>query len=170
MTVKACQICLRYKNVMNNIIDPSRVIMENGTTTKVANNKFENFKGFFKPKTDSLKEKMSKKGSKEVKDVPAEPVNKTWRGYFKTAANTETANKALLGLFLYSCLMFFLPIGVFFGSKQLLEDYEYEPPTSTIAPAILAIVTVNIVIILYVVKAFREENKAKQGAGDKKEK
>jgi len=35
---------------------------------------------------------------------------------------------------------------------------------STIAPAILAIITVNIVIILYVIKAFREENKAKLAA------
>ena len=133
--------------------------MENGTTTKVANNK-----GFFKPKIDSLKEKMSKKGSKEAKDAPVEPVNKTWKGYFKTAANTETANKALLGLFVYSCLMFFLPIGVFFGSKQVLEDFQYEPPVSTIAPAILAIVTVNIVIILYVIKAFKEEKIALNAA------
>ena len=30
---------------------------------------------------------------------------------------------------------------------------------TTIAPAILAIVTVNIVIVLYVIKAFREESK-----------
>ena len=158
-------MCLCYEKVMKKIVNPFRDIMENGTATKVANNKFENFKGFFKPKTDSLKEKISKKGSKEgSKDAPAEPVTKTWRGYFKTAANTETANKALLGLFLYSCLMFFLPLGVFFGSKQLLEDYEYEPPMSTIAPAILAIVTVNIVIILYVIKAFKEEKIASAAA------
>ena len=72
--------------------------------------------------------------------------------------------KALLGLFLYSMLMFFLPLAVYFGSKQLLEDYQFEPPVSTIAPAILAIITVNIVIVLYVIKAFREENKAKLAA------
>ena len=80
------------------------------------------------------------------------------------------SGKALLGLFLYSLLMFFLPLGVFFGSKQLLEENEYEAPVSTIGPAILAIVTVNIVIVLYVIKAFREENKAKEAAAVAKNK
>ena len=132
--------------------------MENGSKS---GNKLDNFKGFFKPK----------KGSKESSDpdTPA-PAAKSWKGFFRTAAQEETANSALLGLLFYSLLMFFLPLGVFFCSKQMLEDHEFEPPVSTIAPAILAIITVNIVIILYVVKAFREENKAKQGAGDKKEK
>ena len=132
--------------------------MENGSKS---GNKLDNFKGFFKPK----------KGSKEPSDpdTPA-PAAKSWKGFFRTAAQEETANSALLGLLFYSLLMFFLPLGVFFCSKQMLEDHEFEPPVSTIAPAILAIITVNIVIILYVVKAFREENKAKQGAGDKKEK
>ena len=132
--------------------------MENGSKS---GNKLENFKGFFKPK----------KGSKESSDPDTPtPASKSWKGFFRTAAQEETANSALLGLLFYSLLMFFLPLGVFFCSKQMLEDHEFEPPVSTIAPAILAIITVNIVIILYVVKAFREENKAKQGAGDKKEK
>lgn len=132
--------------------------MENGSKS---GNKLENFKGFFKPK----------KGSKESSDPDTPtPAAKSWKGFFRTAAQEETANSALLGLLFYSLLMFFLPLGVFFCSKQMLEDHEFEPPVSTIAPAILAIITVNIVIILYVVKAFREENKAKQGAGDKKEK
>ena len=132
--------------------------MENGSKS---GNKLENFKGFFKPK----------KGSKESSDTDTPtPAAKSWKGFFRTAAQEETANSALLGLLFYSLLMFFLPLGVFFCSKQMLEDHEFEPPVSTIAPAILAIITVNIVIILYVVKAFREENKAKQGAGDKKEK
>ena len=131
--------------------------MENGSKS---GNKLENFKGFFKPK----------KGSKESSDPDTPtPAAKSWKGFFRTAAQEETANSALLGLLFYSLLMFFLPLGVFFCSKQMLEDHEFEPPVSTIAPAILAIITVNIVIILYVVKAFREENKAKQGAGDKKE-
>jgi len=132
--------------------------MENGT--KTPNKKFENFKGFFKPKNNE-KGESEKKGAKDA-PVVDQSSGKSLRGFFKTAANEETAGKALLGLLLYSMLMFFLPIGVFFGSKQLLEDWEYEPPVSTIAPAILAIFTVNIVIVLYVIKAFREENKAKK--------
>ena len=40
----------------------------------------------------------------------------------------------------------------------MLEDsFDFSPPTSVLAPAIMAIATVNIVIVAYVVKAFREE-------------
>ena len=98
---------------------------------------------------------------KDVHDV-SQSTGTNGRGFFKTVAQEETSSKALLGLFSYSLLMFFLPLGVFFGSKQLFEDFEFEPPVSTIAPAILAIVTVNIVIVLYVIKAFKEESKANQ--------
>ena len=66
--------------------------------------------------------------------------------------------------------MFFLPLGVYFGSKQLFEDFDFEPPVSTIAPAILAILTVNIVIVLYVIKAFKEESRANQQEEAKKKK
>lgn len=131
--------------------------MENSKVNK----KLENFKGFFKPK-----------GGEKVKDVHdvAQPAGTNGRGFFKTVAQEETSSKALLGLFSYSLLMFFLPLGVFFGSKQLFEDFEFEPPVSTIAPAILAIVTVNIVIVLYVIKAFKEESKANQQEEAKKKK
>ena len=43
-------------------------------------------------------------------------------------------------------------------------------PYAIVGPAILAIVTVNIVIVLYVIKAFREENKAKEAAAVAKNK
>ena len=131
--------------------------MENSKVNK----KLENFKGFFKPR-----------GGEKVKDVNevAQPTGTNGKGFFKTVAHEETSSKALLGLFSYSLLMFFLPLGVFFGSKQLFEDFEFEPPVSTIAPAILAIVTVNIVIVLYVIKAFKEESKANQHEEAKKKK
>ena len=119
--------------------------MDNNKVSK----KLENFKGFFKPKGEKSKE------VNEAADSTA--VNR--KGFFTTVAEEETSGKALLGLFSYSLLMFFLPLGVFFGSKQLFEDYQFETPVTTIAPAILAIVTVNIVIVLYVIKAFREESK-----------
>ena len=85
------------------------------------------------------------------------------RGYFQLEPKqtySESASHALLGLFFYSCLMFTLPLLVFFGSKQVLEDYfQLQPPYSQLAPIILAVVVVNIIIVAYVVKAFKEEAK-----------
>ena len=114
----------------------------------------KNFKGFFKPKQTEVKPKAD--GNVAPSD------NNKVKGFFKTVANEETAGSALLGLLLYSMIMFFLPLVVFFLSKDVLENYDYKAPVSTIAPAILAIATVNIVIVAYVIKAFREENKIKE--------
>ena len=61
-----------------------QIMIENGAKT----NKFENFKGFFKPKTDKSNDK------KAVKTTEEAPAQKTsWRGFFKTAAHEETAGK-----------------------------------------------------------------------------
>ena len=119
--------------------------------TKVGN---KNFKGFFKPKQTAA-EPIA-----ERNDAPSD--NNKVKGFFKTVANEETAGSALLGLLLYSMMIFFLPLAVYFLSKDVLESYDYRAPVSTIAPAILAIVTVNLVIVAYVIKAFREENKIKE--------
>ena len=73
---------------------------------------------------------------------------------------SESASHALLGLFLFSCLMLTIPLLVFFGSKQILEEhFLIDPPYSQVAPIILAVVAVNIIIVAYVVKAFKEEAK-----------
>ena len=37
------------------------------------------------------------------------------------------------------------------------DSYDFVPPTSVLAPAILAVATVNLVILAYVVRAAREE-------------
>jgi len=81
------------------------------------------------------------------------------RTFFKTGHNEETGNSALLGLFLYSAILFAFPLFVYFGAKQVMEDsFDFEPPMSTLAPAIMAIGAVNLVIVAYVVKAFKEES------------
>ena len=67
-----------------------------------------------------------------------------------------------MGLLVYSFMILFVPIFIYFGAKQALEDHGYETPTTTIAPAIMAIASVNVVIIMYVIKAFREESKANE--------
>ena len=79
----------------------------------------------------------------------------------------ETSGSALLNLFLFSGLMFTLPIATFFLSKQWLEEnYVLERPYNLLAPAILSIVLVNIIIVLYVCKAYRID--AKEWAAKRK--
>jgi len=74
----------------------------------------------------------------------------------------ETYGSALLSLFLFSGLMFTLPIAAFFLGKQWLdENYPLEPPYDQLAPALLAIVLVNVIIVLYVCKALRIEAREK---------
>ena len=77
----------------------------------------------------------------------------------------ESAGSALLNLFLFSGLMFTLPIAAFFVSKQLLEEhYQLEPPYNQLAPAIFSIVLVNVIIMLYVCRAFRIDRKEREAA------
>jgi len=55
-------------------------------------------------------------------------------------------------------MILFFPLFVYFAAKQVMEDsFDFVPPTSVLAPAIMAVAAVNIIIVAYVVKAFREE-------------
>ncbi len=88
------------------------------------------------------------------------------RTFFRTDTATtysESSSNALLGLFFYSGLMFTLPLLAFFGSRQFFEEYfELESPYSQLAPALVAIVVVNLVIVAYVAKALKENAKETQ--------
>ena len=85
------------------------------------------------------------------------------KGFFKLKPNQkydESSSNALLGLFFFSALMFTLPLMVLFFSRNFLEQYfQLEPPYSQLAPAILAVIMVNVIIIAYIIKAFRENAK-----------
>lgn len=85
------------------------------------------------------------------------------KGFYKVSAGQtydESSSNALLGLFLFSALMFTLPLIVFFGSRHILEtQFNVTAPYSHLAPVILAVIVVNIIIIAYVFKAFREDSK-----------
>jgi len=121
-------------------------------------------KTFFKTncisaKTDSALSEVNESVSKSDKT----------RGFFKTSEREETGGNALLGLLMYSLILLFVPLFIYFGAKQALEDNGYEPPTSTIAPAIMAIGSVNIVIVLYVIKAFKEEGRTMSISGLKED-
>jgi len=83
--------------------------------------------------------------------------------FFDPSTNTgdeETSGSALLNLALYSFLLFTLPIAVFFFVKQLLEDWAYSEIYVMVMPAIAAVATVNVIIILYVISAFRQERRS----------
>ena len=85
------------------------------------------------------------------------------RGFFKLEPNqtySESSSSALLTLFFYSALMFTLPLLVLFTTGGYIEQYfQLKPPYTQLAPAILAVVVVNIIIVAYVIKAFRENAK-----------
>ncbi len=91
----------------------------------------------------------------------AEATNK--RGFFQLEPGQkydESRSEALLALFRYSILMFSAPLLVYFGSQHVLQEYfEVESPWNNLGPAIIAIFSVNIIIILYVMRAFRESRK-----------
>lgn len=128
-------------------------------------------KGFFQSNNSSLSSPITSTAT--LSSPASEPVEVSQsgasKGYFKTGEKEETSGNALLGLLVYSFMILFAPIFVFFGAKQALEDNGYEPPTTTIAPAIMAIACVNIVIVLYVIKAFREENISSENSKNKSE-
>ena len=81
-----------------------KVIISDMETSKVG----PKFKGFFKPRpteTETVSERKPEESGSKAK------------GFFKTVANEETAGSALLGLLLYSLMIFFLP---FFGFLKIL--------------------------------------------------
>ena len=61
--------------------------------------------------------------------------------------------------------MFTAPIIVYFCAKHIGEtQLDAEPPWSLLGPAIAAIATANGVIVLYILKAFREDKKEQTSA------
>jgi len=114
-------------------------------------------RGFFKQNTQVNPSETSPSDTQTA--APPSSTKATTRGYFQTGAKEETGNSALLGLLLYSFMILFFPLFVYFAAKQVMEDsFDFVPPTSVLAPAIMAVAAVNVVIVAYVIKAFREEN------------
>lgn len=69
---------------------------------------------------------------------------------------------ALLWLFVYSCAMFTMPFASFFGVRHiLLTKYELDTFTVTCGSVIAAVITVNLIIVLYALQGYRDvENDA----------
>ena len=56
--------------------------------------------------------------------------------------------------------MFTTPIAAYFGAKQILEDqFELDAPYPQLGAAIVAVLVVNLIILAYIIKAFKEESK-----------
>ena len=72
----------------------------------------------------------------------------------------ETESSALLGLFFYSILMFTVPLGGFWFVKQYLEqNFDLGQTYNLYIPIIVSVVLVNLIIGMYVFRAFREDDK-----------
>ena len=81
-----------------------------------------------------------------------------------TASNNgETESSALLGLFLYSILMFTVPFGGYMATKHYLEqNLQLDKIYYLVLPIIVAVMLVNLIIVMYVFRAFREDKKDKE--------
>ena len=106
-------------------------------------------------------EKPSPRNSKTFFQTPEAAVVKSKsKEFFQTPADEETSSSAIFGLIFYSFLLLTAPILVLFLTKKVLEEeFLMDPTHSSIGGAIAAIFTVNVVIVMYVRKAFREESK-----------
>ena len=68
-----------------------------------------------------------------------------------------SSSQVFAALVLYSSAMFTLPFAAFFGAKFLMSNYlEVSTFTNTVCCSTAAVLTVNIIIAMYVIKAYRE--------------
>ena len=107
---------------------------------------------------------------------PPPPQSQPQKSFYQTAPGqtySEPGPSALSGLLFYSFLMFTLPLIVFFGLQQVIEDNfdDLGQPWNVLWPAIAAVATVNGIIIMYVLKAFKEDKREREREekGNKKE-
>lgn len=78
--------------------------------------------------------------------------------------HSKQAAKALAFLLFYSFLMFTLPLAAFYGSKYVLEDYfNITGFPNTAWSVLVAVVTVNLIIVGYVYHAYHEKEYNEHG-------
>uniref|UniRef100_A0A182U480 SAM-dependent MTase RsmB/NOP-type domain-containing protein n=1 Tax=Anopheles melas TaxID=34690 RepID=A0A182U480_9DIPT len=71
--------------------------------------------------------------------------------------HSRQAAFAILWLLVYSCAMFTLPFGAFYGTRHVLADqFQIEGFPNTCGSVLAAVVTVNVIIMLYAFRGFRE--------------
>ncbi|XP_035918207.1 uncharacterized protein LOC118516433 [Anopheles stephensi] len=71
--------------------------------------------------------------------------------------HSRQAAFAILWLLVYSFAMFTLPFGAFYGTRHVLADrFQIEGFHNTCGSVLAAVLTVNIIIMLYAFRGFRE--------------
>uniref|UniRef100_A0A182NYZ3 Vacuolar ATPase assembly integral membrane protein VMA21 homolog n=1 Tax=Anopheles dirus TaxID=7168 RepID=A0A182NYZ3_9DIPT len=71
--------------------------------------------------------------------------------------HSRQAAFAILWLLVYSFAMFTLPFGAFYGTRHLLaERFAIEGFHNTCGSVLAAVLTVNVIIMLYAFRGFRE--------------
>lgn len=117
---------------------------------------------------------MGKKKSKtslneikqQIKDLQPKTKLEELESYNRPSLPVHKRQQAnsLLFLFFFSSLMFSLPFGIFFGVRHLLtEVYIVDQFIRTCCEAGGAVLTVNILIILYAYKAYNEKEYDDEG-------
>lgn len=79
-------------------------------------------------------------------------------------AHTRQATKAILLLLFFSFLMFTLPFLVFYGTRRILEEhYHVTGFANTAWSVISAVVTVNLIIVIYAIMAYYDKEYDDEG-------
>jgi putative methyltransferase len=75
----------------------------------------------------------------------------------RTCLKMPSTAEVFTTFILYSFAMFTLPFGAFFGAKHVIARYfDFSPFADTVCCSSAAVVTVNVIIAMYVVKAYRD--------------
>ena len=78
--------------------------------------------------------------------------------------HTKQASKAILLLLFFSFLMFTLPFGAFYGTKYCLNEYFHVTGyANTVWSVIAAVVTVNLIIVVYAYIGYHEQEYDDEG-------
>lgn len=71
--------------------------------------------------------------------------------------HSRQASFSLLYLFLFSCMMFSLPFGAFYGVRHVLNtQFDVSAFQTTVYSVLATVVTVNLIIVAYAVLAYNE--------------
>uniref|UniRef100_A0A8D8P5L8 (northern house mosquito) hypothetical protein n=1 Tax=Culex pipiens TaxID=7175 RepID=A0A8D8P5L8_CULPI len=82
---------------------------------------------------------------------------------FEIPLHSKQAAFALLWLLVYSFFMFTLPFVAFYGTKHILADhFDVTGFPNTCGSVLAAVLTVNVIIILYALRGFREAEEDEQ--------
>ncbi|XP_049277736.1 uncharacterized protein LOC125761032 [Anopheles funestus] len=94
--------------------------------------------------------------SESVASVPAVSMQEEEDPY-TIPFHSRQAAFAILWLLVYSFAMFTLPFGAFYGTRHVLaEHFQIEGFHNTCGSVLAAVLTVNVIIMLYAFRGFRE--------------